>query len=136
MRSELITAIYTKLKAIDGIKEVYKYNKGHFEKFPVAVILGSESEKVRESSNTIMKTYRFRVQVLQEVNEEARGQEDGENILVNLSDTIDNAFDEDDTLGCVCDDVNVSSAFIWEDRELLMRVLELTIEIKQLKQLT
>jgi len=136
MRNDLIIAIYNKLDSIDGIKEVYKYNKGHFTKYPVAVILGSENEKVRESVKTIMKTYKFKVQILQEVNEEARGQESGESLLVGLADTIDNAFDEDDTLGGVCDDVNVSSAFIWEDRELLMRVCELTIECRKLKQLT
>jgi hypothetical protein len=136
MRKELIDAIYDKLSGISGIEEVYKYNKGSFDKFPVAVILGSENEKERESGKTIMKTYKVKVQVLQEVNEAMRGQQGGEDLLINLADTIDNAFDEDDTLGCVCDDVSVSSSFVWEDRELLMRVLEMTIECKKLKQLS
>lgn len=136
MRNDLITAIYNKLNSIEGIQEVYKYNKGHFTKYPVAVILGSENEKERESVATIMKTYKFKVQILQEVNEENRGQEAGENLLVSLADTIDNAFDSDDTLGGACDDVNVSSSFIWEDRELLMRICELTISCRKLKQLT
>ncbi|NCD40555.1 MAG: hypothetical protein EOL88_00535 [Bacteroidia bacterium] len=136
MRQTLITAIYNKLKAIDGIKEVYKYNKGSFEEYPVAVILGSENTKTRESVKTINKTYNFRVRIYQEVNEDARGQEQGEDLLNTLADTIDNAFDEDDTLGGVCDDVSMSSAFMWEDRELMMRVLEVTLECKKLKQLT
>lgn len=136
MREAINTAIYNKLNSIEGIKEVYKYNKGHFTKYPVAVILGSESEKEFESVKTIMKTYRFTVQVLQEINEEARGMSAGEEILIKLSDTIENAFDEDDELGGVVDDVNVSGAFIYEDREVQQRVLELTIECKKLKQLT
>ncbi len=135
MRAEIITAIYNKLETILGTGKVFKYNKGHFDNYPVAVILGSESQKERESVKTINKTYKFKVQVLQEVNENARGQSAGENILIDLADTIDTAFDNDDTLGGVVDDVNVSSSFIWEDRELLMRVLEMTIECKKLRQL-
>ncbi len=135
MRSEIITAIYNKLETILGVGKVFKYNKGHFDSYPVAVILGSESQKERESVKTINKTYKFKVQILQEVNEKARGQSAGENLLVDLADTIDTAFDNDDTLGGVVDDVNVGSVFIWEDRELLMRVLDLTIECKKLKQI-
>lgn len=137
MRETILNAIYNKLNGISDLTgKVYKYNKGSFDKYPVAVILGSENEKQRESVKTINKVYRFRVQILQEVNESARGQEDGESLLIRLSDNIDNAFDEDDTLGGVCDDVGVNSVFIWEDRELLMRVCELIIECKKLKQLT
>lgn len=135
MRATIIQAIYDKLNAIDGIEEVFKYNKGHFTKYPVAVILGSENTKERESTASIMKNYKFKVQILQEVNEKARGQEAGEEILVNLSDVIDTAFDNDDTLGGVVDDVNIGSVFIYEDRELLMRVLELSIECRQLVQI-
>jgi len=137
MRSEIINAIYNKLNSITELTGfVYKYNKSGFDHFPVAVILGSENQKERESTATIMKTYKFKVQVLQEVNEETRGTEDGETLLVRLCDNIDNLFDEDDTLGGVCDDVALSSAFIWEDRELLMRGLDLEITCRKLKQLT
>ncbi len=125
MRKEILNAIYTKLKNIESIKEVYKYNKGHFASYPVVVILGSENEKVREGIKTIKKTYKFKVRIMQEVNEEARGQEDGEDLLINLADVIDDLFDVDDTLSGACDDVKLSSSFSWEDRELLMRVLEL-----------
>jgi hypothetical protein len=135
MRSSLLNAIYNKLNAIQEIKEVYKYNKGYFNKFPVAVILGSENEKVRESVKTIKKSYKFKIQILQEVNENSRGQSDGENVLINLSDLIDDLFDNDDTLGGICDDVRVASSFTWEDRELLMRVLEMEIICTKLKQL-
>ncbi len=135
MRNNILNAIYNKLKTVEEIKEVYKYNKGHFNKFPVAIILGSENEKIRESVKTIKKFYKFKVQVIQEVNENARGQSDGENLLVNLSDIIDDLFDNDDTLGGLCDDVQVSSSFVWEDRELLMRVLEMEIICVKLKQL-
>lgn len=137
MRAEIIQAIYNKLNAIDELQgNVFKYSKSGFDKYPVAVILGSENSKERESTATIMKTYKFKVQVLQEVNEQARGTEDGETLLVRLCDIIDNDFDEDDTLGGVCDDVSLGSAFIWEDRELLMRGLDLEITCKKLKQLT
>ncbi len=137
MRAEIITAIYNKLNGISELTgKVYKFNKSQFDAYPVAVILGSENEKQRESVKTLLKTYRFKVQVLQEVNEEARGQEDGETLLVRLSDIIDNLFDDDDTLGGVCDDVSVTSTFIWEDRELMMRGLDLQIVCRKLKQLT
>lgn len=137
MRKEIIDAIYSKLNGIEELAgNVFKYNKSGFDKYPVAVILGSENEKERESTATIMKTYNFKVQILQEVNEQARGTEAGETLLVRLSDIIDNLFDEDDTLGNVCDDVNVSSTSIWEDRELLMRGMDLTITCRKLKQLT
>ncbi|MCF7819876.1 MAG: hypothetical protein K9M44_00190 [Candidatus Pacebacteria bacterium] len=135
MRNNILNAIYLKLKNIGDIKDVYKYNKGYFSAFPVAVILGSENEKIRESVKTIKKVYKFKIQIFQEVNEKARGQVDGENLLVNLSDTIDDVFDNDDTLGGICDDVQVSSSFVWEDRELLMRVLEIEITCIKLKQL-
>lgn len=135
MRDSIITAIYNKLDDINEIKEVFKYNKGHFTKFPVAVILGSENEKTRESTATILKTYKFKIQILQQVNEAVLGQEDSEDLLVSLADILDNVFDLDDTLGGVCDDVNIGSSFIWEDRELLMRVLEVTVNCTKLKQL-
>lgn len=136
MRSEILNAIFNKLYNIDGIEEVFKYNKGHFTKFPVAVILGSENSKKRESVKTIKKTYRFKVQIIQEVNEHARGQRDGEDLLISIGDQIDNEFDNDDTLGGVCDDVSVASSFAWEDRELLMRILQMEIVCVKLKQLT
>ena len=137
MRAQIIDAIYTKLNAVSELTgRVYKFNKSKFDGYPVAVILGSENEKARESTATIMKTYKFKVQVLQEVNEATRGTEAGETLLVNLCDKIDDLFDDDDTLGGVCDDVNIASAFIWEDRELLMRGLDLQITCRKLKQLT
>ena len=135
MRSQILDAIYDKLSGIDGIAKVYKYNKGQFDEYPVAVILGTENEKERMSVKTIFKNYKFKVQIIQEVNEESRGQEAGENLLNDLSDRIDETFDNDDTLGGVCDDVLVSSSFIWEDRELLMRVLEMEIICKKLIQI-
>ena len=135
MRSEILDAIYNKLNDIDDIAEVFKYNKGQFDNYPVAVILGTENEKERMSVKTIFKNYRFKVRIIQEISEEARGQEAGENLLNSLSDQIDEAFDNDDTLGGVCDDVLVSSSFIWEDRELLMRVLEMEIICKKLIQI-
>jgi hypothetical protein len=136
MRSQILDAIYNKLDSIDDIAEVYKYNKGQFDNYPVAVILGTENEKERMSVKTILKHYKFKIQVIQEVNEESRGQEAGENLLNSLSGQIDDAFDNDDTLGGVCDDVLVASSFIWEDRELLMRVLEMEIICKKLIQIT
>lgn len=136
MRSQILDAIYNKLDAIDDIARVYKYNQGEFDEYPVAVILGTENVKERMSVKTILKHYKFKVQVIQEVNEAARGQEAGENLLNSISDRIDEAFDNDDTLGGVCDDVLVASSFIWEDRELLMRVLEMEIICKKLIQIT
>ena len=136
MRTQILNAIFDKLSNIEGIEEVFKFNKGHFTKYPVAVILGSENSKVRESGKTIKKTYKFKVQIFQEINEEARGQEDGEDALIAIGDTVDDEFDRDDTLGGVCDDVAVTGSFAWEDRELLMRVLQLEVVCTKLKQLT
>lgn len=135
MRSQILDAIYNKLDAIEDIAQVYKYNKGEFSDYPVAVILGTENLKERLSVKTILKHYKFKIQVLQEVNEESKGQEDGESLLNSLSDQIDDIFDNDDALGGICDDVLVSSSFIWEDRELLMRVLEMEIICKKLVQI-
>jgi hypothetical protein len=120
---------------MEGIKAVFKYNKGHFTKYPVAVILGSDNSKARESVKTIKKTYKFKVQIFQEINQEARGQEAGEDVIITIGDRIDDAFDSDDTLGGVCDDVSVISSYAWDDRELLMRVLQLEIVCTKLKQL-
>ena len=137
MRSEIINAIYDKLNSIEELTGfVYKYSKSGFDHYPVAVIIGSENQKTRESNATIMKNYKFKVQILQEVNEASRGTEAGETLLLRLCDIIDNMFDEDDDLGGVCDDVNLASTFIWEDRELLMRGLDLEINCRKLKQLT
>lgn len=137
MRKEITTAIYNKLNAIEGlVGNVFKFNKGQFDKYPVAVILGSEHTKERESTATLIKNYVFKVRVLQEINSEARGAEAGEELMIDLVDLIDNAFDSDDTLGGLCDDVAVSSAFMWEDRELMMRGIDLQITCKKLKQLT
>lgn len=137
MRSQITTAIYNKLNGITGLAgNVYKFNKGSFDKYPVAVILGSDCEREKESVKTIIKTYKFKVKVLQEINEEARGQEDGEALLISLADLIDDAFENDDTLGGICDDVSLTSAFMWEDRELLMRGVDLQIVCRKLKQIS
>lgn len=137
MRKEITQAIYDKLNAVTELTgKVYKYNKGKFDGYPVAVILGSENSKVRESTATVLKTYKFKVRLMQEVEEEARGIEDGEDLLVDLIDKIDNLFDSDDTLSGLCDDVEVASAFGWEDREIFMRVVDIEINCRKLKQLT
>lgn len=135
MRSEILNALYAKLYNMEGIEAVFKYNKGHFTKFPTAVILGSDNTKQRESIKTIKKTYKFKVQIFQEINQEARGQESGEDVIIAIGDRIDDMFDEDDTLGGICDDVSVVSSYAWDDRELLMRVLQLEVVCTKLKQL-
>ncbi|MCX6795806.1 MAG: hypothetical protein NT165_03745 [Candidatus Falkowbacteria bacterium] len=135
MRSEILNALYVKLSNMEGIEAVFKYNKGHFTKFPTAVILGSDNTKQRESIKTVKKTYKFKVQIFQEINQEARGQESGEDVVIAIGDRIDDMFDEDDTLGGVCDDVSVISSYAWDDRELLMRVLQLEVVCTKLKQL-
>lgn len=135
MRSEILNALYTKLYNMEGIEAVFKYNKGHFTKFPTAVILGSDNTKQRESIKTIKKTYKFKVQIFQEINQDARGQESGEDVIIAIGDRIDDMFDEDDTLGGICDDVSVVSSYAWDDRELLMRVLQLEVVCTKLKQL-
>jgi len=137
MRNQLTTAIYNKLNSITGlVGNVYKFNKGGFDKYPVAVILGSDCDREKDSVKTIKKTYKFKVKILQEVNEEARGQEAGESLLINLADLIDDAFENDDTLGGICDDVSLTSVFMWEDRELLMRGVDLQIDCRKLKQIS
>ena len=135
MRSEILNALYAKFYNMEGIEAVFKYNKGHFTKFPTAVILGSDNTKQRESIKTIKKTYKFKVQIFQEINQEARGQESGEDVIIAIGDRIDDMFDEDDTLGGICDDVSVVSSYAWDDRELLMRVLQLEVVCTKLKQL-
>lgn len=134
MRTEILNALFAKLSSIESIKEVYKFTAGNFTNYPVALIVGSENVSERESTNHIKKTYTFKVRILQEVNEEARGKEDGEDIINQVFDDIDDAIDTDDTLGGSCDDVNIRSVFAWEDRELLMRAVDIDITCVKLKQ--
>ena len=136
MRSSILVALKAKLVGITGIKSVYDYEVGKIENYPVALILGSSNESERESVKSIRKTYIFKVRILQETNKEAMGREQAESNLNEIFDTIENALDNDDTLGGACHDVNINSVFSWEDRELMMRAIDIDIACFELRQLT
>jgi hypothetical protein len=136
MRQAITTKLAEVLNGIEAIKEVADYNRADFDKYPAAVIAGSDLEKSRESVKTVLKTFTFTVLIFQPMSKEKTGLDAAEDRLRGIADTLDSTFDADDTLGGVVDDVNLRSAFAYEDSEIMKRVLELRIVCRKLVILT
>lgn len=136
MNKDILNAIFAKLETISKISEVFKYNKGQIDNYPTAIISNFRGEKERTSVKTIEKKYKYTVKIYQEIKSELRDIEANEDLMLDIVSDIDNAFDTDDSLGGVVDDINCTNAMVFEDRELLMLVAEIEITCLKLKQLT
>ncbi len=135
MKLSIKNAIISKLEEIESIAEVKGYH-GQIEKYPTAVVAGVSKSQEREGIHTIYKTYKYRLKVYQEIKSNLRDIEANTDLLETIAEEIDNAFDEDDTLGGAVDDVQLTMTETYEDREVLMVVMECEVECKKLKQLT
>jgi hypothetical protein len=125
-------AIIDALEEIDGIKSVYGYEKGDLAGFPSACVIGAEfsSDWITNGENN--RVYIFKIKLRQEIKDEFRGAEGGEDVLDKLTDSIIEAFEQDYTLGGLADKVFVKGAKAWETREIMMRVMEITLQVEKL----
>jgi len=124
--------IIEKLEEADGIDNVYGYEKGDLGGFPSVCVIGAEfsSDWITEMKNN--RVYIFKIKIRQEIKDEFRGAEGGEDVLDELTDSIMEIFEQDYTLEGTADKVFVKGVKAWEKREMMMRVLEMTIQAEKL----
>jgi len=125
-------AIINKLLSINELKAVYPYETGSVAGYPFAVVHRFNVKGYWIDAATNEREWHFSVRIFQEMNKEAKGAGPAENTIDSIADLVFDVFDNDWTLGGRVDLCQVSGGNSWEDRELLMRVLELEISVKKI----
>jgi len=135
--SSIKASIKTKLETITGLENVSSWERGQIEGYPSAVISGFELISNEWSDNdSNQRIFDFKVRIYQEMESEAKGAEEAEDILDALVDDIVDAFNDDRTLSNTVIGAWITGASGWADRELNMRILEFSIKVKTMYDLT
>ena len=99
--SQIRSAIKTKLDGLSTPAIIYDTFRLNFEGFPAVMFEPTSlANEILDTCNNL-RTYRFSIGIVQEIERIDRGQ--GMNILIWVFDEIINAFDDDFTLGGLCD---------------------------------
>lgn len=136
MYKEIYQAIKTILDGVPEIEQVSMYNNGKFEAYPAVNI--SSITRDREYSSIgnchIQEEGEIVLTVFQEINAQARGAEDGEAIVVDLMDKIDNAFDGNVSLGGYLKDLIIKSTSLgFQNIQTNTRTYNITLAYKAMK---
>lgn len=135
--NEIINQIYDLLSAVENIQSVYKYNKPNLGGFPVALIIGADIEKEDVSVKSVLKKYRIKIKICQEITDDNRGHEEGDKLLVDLSGEIEDIFDNNFTINNTVDNSNIRNiSFDYAEEGVIMRVLNIDLECIKLKKLS
>jgi hypothetical protein len=110
------------------IKEVYAEHRTDFGGYPVATFEPSAEESDYETTTQNLRKYIYRIVLWQEA--QSMTGEGALDILIALSETIIADFDEDFTLGGVCDFCNAVPAIWgqWDSPTGIVRYTEIKLE--------
>lgn len=137
MYKEIYETIQDLLQTISDIKEVNIFNDGNFSAYPAVNITSISKSRERTGTCKIEENGTITLVLFQEINADNMGAEQGENIILDLIDDIDDVFDTNHSLNGLVDDVTLSDAELgFTDRELNFRTYNITLSYKLLKQLT
>jgi hypothetical protein len=136
MYSNIKTAIKTKLEAIDGILNVYGYEKGDLDGYPSAVVLLDAISAEYETNQEDSRKYTFKIKIYQEMSDDGVGTEEAESRIESLIDEVLDTFEDDWTLSGLCWKVNISGIAGFTDRGTMSRVLEFTLDCHAIYNLT
>ena len=118
----------TKLQGLSGISVIYEEPTKELVSFPAILFTGFTSEDRNLDSRSNLRTYTFPIVVYQTTKGLTSRQV--EDVLINLVDTLNNAFLSDFTLSGSCLNCIVKNGTKWYDKESEMRglFLELLVE--------
>lgn len=124
------TAIINKLSDMRNLKQVYSYESSNQEgKYPFATVTLREGEAEFRSTAHNLRKYGFRVRIYQEMSKQGQGISNSEQIMTEVIDEMERAFDMDTTLsGMVKYARPVSWTALYQDRELDTRLCEINID--------
>lgn len=133
--------IYLKIKellsGITDIKEVNIFNDGNFNKYPAINITSISKNRERVATCMIEENGVINLTLFQEINYYNTGSEQGDFIILNLIDQIDDVFDSNSTLDGLLQDITLNSANMgYVNRELNFRTYNITLTYKSLKQIS
>lgn len=126
--SDIKTAITSHITAISGVQNVYGYEKGELAGYPSAVITCESVESNYLTNIENERKYTFKVKLLQEMDTDAGGAENADQIIEGLVDSLLEEFETDYDLGGLCSRVFIKGIMGYVERGINMRVLEATIE--------
>ena len=135
MYSSIKSAIISKLQGITGLQAVYGYEKGVLE-YPAATVTLDGINTVYETNGEDERKYSFKVRIYQEMEADAAGASEAEEMLEDLIDSVLDAFENDYDLGGLCHRVNINGMAGYVDRGTNHRVLEFTIDCYKLYSLS
>lgn len=125
------------LSEIDDIKEINIFNDGNFNKYPAINITSLSKSRERTATCMIEENGSIELTLFQEINYSNMGASQGEAIILDLIDQIDDVFDTNSTLDGLLQDITLASASMgFLNRELNFRTYNLTLNYKSLKQIS
>jgi len=137
MYKEIYLKIMSLLKGISGIKEVNLFDDGNFNKYPAINITSISKNRERTATCMIEENGIISLTLFQEINSSNMGSAQGNTIILNLIEAIDDVFDENSSLGGLVDDITLDTASMgYMNRELNFRTYNITLSYKYLKQIS
>lgn len=139
--TDIRNAIKTKLEGLTGTGQpfvvTYPYHKIGLSGYPSVTFEPSSITSQIETTSENLRTYSFDIVIQQELNE--AGREKGIDILVSSTDTVINAFDNDFTLGGLCEICDAAPAELGElegDEVGVIAYSRITLRCKVLKDIS
>lgn len=136
MYKEIYDKIKSLLETITDIKQVSIFNNGIFDAYPAINITNLTKTRVSTTHCTIEEDGQIILNLYQEINADNKGAYDGEIVVLNLMDNIDDIFDKNPTLDGLVDDITLTNAETgFAEGQVNMRVYRFTLSYKLLKQI-
>jgi hypothetical protein len=137
MYKEIYLKIRELLKGIDGIEEVNIFDDGNFNKYPAINITNITKNRARTATYMIEENGTIDLVLFQEITYNNMGFAQGNVIILNLIEAIDDIFDENSDLDGLVDDITLERASMgYVNRELNFRTYNISLSYKLLKQIS
>lgn len=137
MYKQIYDKIKELLETIEDVEVVNTFNSGNFDAYPAINIVSLSKSRQRKATCLFEEEGNISLVLFQEINSANRGAKNGEDVILNIIDDIDDLFDTNSTLGGLVDDVTLTSAELgYVDRETNHRTYNITLSYKLLKQIT
>lgn len=126
--------IIEKLEDMQSLKGVYSYPTSNVQgQYPLATVTARKGSGDIRSTAHNLRVRSFWVRVYQEVTKVGQGPKNGEAIIVDVIDEIEQAFDMDTTLSGTCHWASpVGWNATYRNREHDARILEIQIDANEL----
>jgi hypothetical protein len=113
------------LEAVTGLNEVYDYEPKELLKYPCATITAQSHQNLFNDTAANRRQYTFTIRCFYRTDDAATA----ESTLQGIADSVISAIETNVTLNGACDFARpTASKWLYAERELPMRIVEITIE--------